>query len=379
MIEIEARIGDTLLDLTQVDGVTIAGEVCVRSGLVDYTIRPTTRPARSLPAPAFGDRRAFAYVAVSLAVHLAVWGFAGAPDPEPPLHVAVAAKPRLVRVMTSAPRPSREAQATIEEQKSPDYDRVGGGRPLDGDAGRAGTLSPNTHGHVRLQRSDAFKVSKQDAIEQARHAGILGSVAAKPDAFRTLVGNADLTAGYDTTQTQATLYGGTGEANGTFGFGRTGDGFSGGCTGGNCGIIGSGRYGTISNGTATGDHWGGHRAGAGGIPPRRPFFVPCAGPTPCWTADGELDKAIIRRYIKRELSKIQYCYEKELLAVPDLGGTVRVGFLISPSGAVTSVTATGTNDNVASCIGGVVGAIAFPAAKGSTQVTYPFTIRLAGS
>ncbi len=39
-------------------------------------------------------------------------------------------------------------------------------------------------------------------------------------------------------------------------------------------------------------------------------------------AQGDLDKAIIRRYIKRNQQKIQYCYEKELLAKPNLSGTV---------------------------------------------------------
>ena len=37
-------------------------------------------------------------------------------------------------------------------------------------------------------------------------------------------------------------------------------------------------------------------------------------------AQGDLDKAIIRRYIKRNIQKITYCYEKQLLAKPGLGG-----------------------------------------------------------
>ena len=44
------------------------------------------------------------------------------------------------------------------------------------------------------------------------------------------------------------------------------------------------------------------------------------GPHPCVVGDGGLDKAVVRRYIKRELHKIQYCYEKELLANATISG-----------------------------------------------------------
>ena len=47
-------------------------------------------------------------------------------------------------------------------------------------------------------------------------------------------------------------------------------------------------------------------------------------------AVGDLDKAIIRRYIKRNINKITYCYEKALLATPGLEGTVTTQFFISP-------------------------------------------------
>ena len=55
-------------------------------------------------------------------------------------------------------------------------------------------------------------------------------------------------------------------------------------------------------------------------------------------AQGDLDKAIIRRYIKRNIQKIQYCYEKQLLAKPGLAGTVSTQFFITPNGTVASST-----------------------------------------
>ena len=93
-----------------------------------------------------------------------------------------------------------------------------------------------------------------------------------------------------------------------------------------------------------------------------------------------LDKAIIKRYVKRNLAKISYCYESELLANPNLAGAVAVQFLISPSGTVTQANGSGM-DKVASCVAAVVKNIEFPRPTngGSVQVNYPFNFRAAGA
>lgn len=91
---------------------------------------------------------------------------------------------------------------------------------------------------------------------------------------------------------------------------------------------------------------------------------------------GSMDKAIIRRYIKRNIQKLSYCYEKELLVKPGLEGTVTVEFVIGPNGNVVQSKATGMNNKVASCIAEVIKAIEFPKDGGGiNQVTYPFTFR----
>ena len=59
------------------------------------------------------------------------------------------------------------------------------------------------------------------------------------------------------------------------------------------------------------------------------------------SAQDGLDKAIIRRYIKRNVQKIQYCYEKELISNPQLAGTVTVRFTIGTDGAVSQSTGHG--------------------------------------
>jgi hypothetical protein len=96
---------------------------------------------------------------------------------------------------------------------------------------------------------------------------------------------------------------------------------------------------------------------------------------------GDLDKAIIRRYIKRNIQKIQYCYEKELLAKPKLEGTVTVEFDIAPDGKVTSSVAHGMDTAVEGCVAQVIKGIEFPKPKGGgiVAVKYPFTFVAAGS
>ena len=94
-------------------------------------------------------------------------------------------------------------------------------------------------------------------------------------------------------------------------------------------------------------------------------------------AQGDLDKAIIRRYIKRNIQKIQYCYEKELVAKPTLAGTVLASFYIEPSGKVGRATGSGVDPEVANCIANVIKGIEFPKPKGGggVQVNYPFSFR----
>jgi hypothetical protein len=94
---------------------------------------------------------------------------------------------------------------------------------------------------------------------------------------------------------------------------------------------------------------------------------------------GDLDKAIIRRYIKRNIQKITYCYEKELTAKKDLEGTVVAEFVIDSNGHVVQAKGSGMNDRAADCIADVIHRIEFPKPKGGiVKVTYPFTFRPAG-
>jgi hypothetical protein len=192
-------------------------------------------------------------------------------------------------------------------------------------------------------------------------------------AFATLTGTGDISSGFD----DENIYGGllgneAGEMNGGFGFGRSGFGPGGGGTG--WGTIGTGRYGVIGRGSGTGSGYG-VGGGRGGMRGRNSSVPAVTIGQP--SAQGDLDKAIIRRYIKRNLQKITYCYEKELLVNSKLAGTVMITFFIQPTGKVAQATATGVNGNVAKCVAAVIKGIEFPKPKngGGVQVNYPFTFR----
>jgi len=94
-------------------------------------------------------------------------------------------------------------------------------------------------------------------------------------------------------------------------------------------------------------------------------------------AQGDLDKAVIRAKVHKQLQKLTYCYEKALLAKPALAGTVMVQFFIRPDGKVATATASGVDPDVASCVAEVIRQIEFPKPKGGggVQVNYPFVFR----
>ena len=84
LVEVVARLGDTILDVRFLEGGTYRlGETelpavpgTARVGLVDVTISPVSRPLRSVPYAPTGDRRVLPYLAASLAVHVVICGFA---------------------------------------------------------------------------------------------------------------------------------------------------------------------------------------------------------------------------------------------------------------------------------------------------------------
>jgi TonB family protein len=105
-----------------------------------------------------------------------------------------------------------------------------------------------------------------------------------------------------------------------------------------------------------------------------PFAFRPAGSDPKIAA-GTDDKAMIRSFIRANQAKLQYCYERELLAKPDLAGTVTVKFTIEADGKVSAATASGLA-KVDACVAQVIREIAFDKPKdGKTEINYPFTFK----
>lgn len=69
---------------------------------------------------------------------------------------------------------------------------------------------------------------------------------------------------------------------------------------------------------------------------------------------GRLDRDVVRRALRRHLAHIRYCYEKRLLAAPTLAGTLLLRFDVDAAGAASAASATGLDDEVASCVVAVI-------------------------
>jgi FHA domain len=353
-------------------------KIRARAGQTTFLVSAVNKPAKQA-APLFNiERRTAAYVAGSLAVHLGIIAFLQTIPPDDS-GVNVTFDSADVTGMRTSMAEKDTVPPEPEEKDEGSAGQESAGGQMAFESGMAGKPdAPNADGHMRIKdRGETKQLSREQAVEQAMNAGIMGSVQQIRGGIAAVNGTADFESGFDTSSVYGPLIGGEGEGRGTWGMGVTGWSTGGGCLGGDCGLVGTGRYGTIGNGDRAGDGWGGRR-GKGGWRGREAAVpkVDISRPEP---SDG-LDRAIIKRYVKRQLAQISYCYESELLVKPNLEGTVTVQFLITSSGTVSQSTGGGMDAKVANCVSGVVKNIAFPKPTngGNVQVNYPFTFRAAG-
>jgi len=361
--------------------IPMAAKIRARAGQTTFLVSAVNKP-REQPTPLFAvERRTLGYAAGSLAVHLAAVAFlATIPIDGSNVNVDLGmdADTSLASRIAATEDPLQE----IDPETNPgdDAGTEGTGAKMRLDEGASGKPdAPRTDGQLAIKdRHEEPRLSKEQAIEAARMAGVLGSTEAIRGGIASLTASDPFSSGFDDADIYGPLFGSQGEGRGNFGFGRNGWGPGGGCTQEPCGIVGAGDYGTIGTGKHAGEGWrGGGTWGNGrnrvaAVPKSTEIGMPRSG-------DG-LDKAIIRRYIKRNLSKISYCYESELLARPGLEGQVHVTFLITPTGGVSQSTGAGFDSKIASCVAGVIKNIEFPRPTdgGNVQVNYPFTFHAAG-
>lgn len=361
--------------------LTLATRIRARSGHTTFMVSAVEPPRAHAVAGFTVERRTLAYAAGSLALHLGVWAFLQTvPVEDSGANIdMLSLEDTTIRAATTATEDLPPAPVEPE-----DVGDVGGSEHLGAamrlEEGASGNPNAaNAVGQLRIKNNQAEpSMAREQAIEEARTAGILGSSTLLRGGISALAASSDFSSGFDDANVYGAMFGAEGEGRGMFGGGRSGFGMGGGCTQEPCGTIGVGRYGTIPRGGNSTDGWGGPNTGIGG-PRKRVAAVPVprVGPP---IINGDLDRAIIRRYIQRNLAKISYCYEKQLLAKPGIGGTVGIVFLITPSGSVKSAAGTGFDGDVASCVAGVIQDISFPAPNngGAVQVNYPFTFHAAG-
>ncbi|HEX3474539.1 MAG TPA: AgmX/PglI C-terminal domain-containing protein [Kofleriaceae bacterium] len=347
-----------------------------RAGGATLLIAAVPRPRRhAAPLLAGIERRALVYAAGSLAVHLAIWGILQLIPPE-------AATISLER---PPPEPILVGIQGVEHEDPvrPVSDAPGGGG---GAGGPRMALPEGASGGPEIadpvQRRVAGAelppaLSREDAIRRAREAGFLGRDLLV-SAVHDLADRPAFADGFEPGTADGALIGDFGGGGGGFGAGRAGAGLGGGCSEGPCGdglIAGAARYGTIDGGPGAGGRYGLPGRGVGTR--QHAPLVPTIG-TP--RVDPGYDKTIVRRYIRRSVDKIAYCYNSQLLAHPGIEGEVLINFFIAPTGAVGRSSGTGFDAQVARCVADIIRAIEFPRPGdgAGVEVNYPFQFHAAG-
>jgi len=353
----------------------------VKAGTQTFLVSSVPQPRKHVvPLFATLETAVLTFFGGSALVHLGMLAllFSIPPDPKSLSLDMIGADGRLSRVQSKPQEDPKQEEEEIDNGE--DNDSGGTGTKMALDEGKMGKKeSTRQSGQFAMKDNNADpQLAKQQALDRASKAGILGILSQRPGgAFASLTGTGDFSSGLD----DRDVYGGllgieVGEMAGGWGYGISGVGPGGGGTG--WGTIGTGRYGTIGHGSGTGSGYG-TGSGRGGMRGRkaRPPQVRIGNAT----ATGDLDKNIIRRYIRRKLPQIRHCYEKQLLVKPSLAGTVVTQFQISPQGKVQGATASGLGDkSVENCVATAIRSIQFPKPKGGgfVNVRYPFTFRPAG-
>jgi hypothetical protein len=348
-----------------------------RAGQTTFLVIAVPRPRRhAVPLLASLERRALSYFAGSLAVHLAIWAILQAIPPEA---TGISLNPQLGEPI-AARLQGTEKNDPLPEPLPPGGEAGGTAAtaPLQLPPGPAGKPDATNHGHLQIARADIPpQLAKADEIARAREAGPLGVIA---DALSgpTIDGlPPGRSSGIDAESFNGPLYGGDGEGPGRFGnsvadLGITGCGGRTGCEG----TYTTGGY-TIGGRPRFGNTYGipGHRVDLPGRTPIGPILGPAT------VSSTGYDKTIVRRYIRRNIDKIGYCYDKQLLAHPGLSGAITVTFFIAPTGGVQTSSGNGFDREVASCVAEVIKSIEFPKPGDGVgvQVNYPFNFHTPGS
>jgi hypothetical protein len=360
--------------------IPLHARIRARAGHVTFVVSAVAPPRRhvaSLLGRAGG--RVLAYVAGSLVAHAVVLAILFAIPPEPstinldqgtleptgiPAHITAREDPRLDTAGGQGVTGTRTGEVPAMALPS----------------GEAGVPQAKSDGRRQIARTrdEPRQVTRDERLAVTRREGILGSDVWH-DGIKLASATSDYASGFDETNIDGSLLGDGGGGRGSFGAGLSGFS-SGGCVADRCDTIAIGTGGYDTGGTIGTDRYSSYgpglrRSGGTGWRPH-PQTLPQVGEP---QIPGSYDKKIVRRYIRHHLNEIAYCYDKQLLAHPGIGGEITVSFFIAPGGHVLSAKGAGFDREVASCLSDVIGNIAFPPpGDGGVQVNYPFTFHTTG-
>jgi TonB family protein len=354
-----------------------ADNVSLESGKLRVFVRTVPDTERAARGGWGIDRETMRVAAASLAGHLMfVWLLLALPPDARALSnsdtfgnqrfVRLQAKP-LEDPKLEPPKPGKDGDRGVEGASAPAHS---------GDPGKMGTPDTPTKGMTAFKGEKSFdrpgNVSARDWVSSKGVLGVMQSTDMAP-----ILGADEQFGSKDKWAYGSDVGEPAGDGAGTFGGGFDGS-KRGGCPPGavacSDGTIGVGR---MTTGPTTPYGTGGP---TGGLRPRgkKDYLPPAIGDIK--VNDGGLDREIVKRYIRKQLDAISYCYEKQLVVNAELGGTITVEFVIAPNGAVISARGDGSAGAAAvdSCVLGQVRGIQFPKSDGMTNVKYPFTFRTAG-
>lgn len=138
------------------------------------------------------------------------------------------------------------------------------------------------------------------------------------------------------------------------------------------------RIGSLNTRGKGGNSKSGWRTASSKIGRKRPSRITTGGAGA--VVMGALKRSVIDSYIRRNLAKVRWCYEKELAKKPTLFGRIAIEFTISKSGAVSKSNVKRTtmgNITVEKCVARQIKKIRFPKPLGGgiVVVNYPFVFK----
>jgi outer membrane biosynthesis protein TonB len=261
---------------------------------------------------------------------------------------------RFVELLLERPEPQPKEKKRPD--KNPDAGEGAKAKKEEGKVGKKDAKMEKAKGNKK-----EIKKTEQDR-QIAENAGVLGAMRDAGDldgVFGTSGLSSSLTGGI------GGLIGAKGTQIGSGGLGSRGSGLGGGGS-----AEGLGGLGTKGIGSGA----GGFGSGGGNFGSKTSGNISAVGGDPIIL--GALDRSLIDEVIKRSMSQIRYCYQRELTKNPALSGKIIIKFTIAKDGSVSSANTKSTTLNnaaVEQCVVGRFYRMQFPEPKGGgVIVSYPF-------